>query len=331
MPCLFWPNFDFEHELAVGDSWCPPEKLRQLNARFAPVFGALCGDDDLIVLPQSSSFAERMIDGLKIRFVPEAAVRESREFLGSDWTLMPWGVTTSLKRLAESRDWTWNHPDPELVKTWNDRLTSVEQEQRGLPADTVPHLIGSVEELISLLTDRSDGKRWLVKARFGMSGRERLVGEGTKLSPAQVGWLKKRFVQQQTLIWEPWMDIVDEVGLQYEISQAGSVRFLAALPLLNSSSGEYLGSRLVLSADDHSLWRPAIALGESLANEAGETGYFGPFSVDAVRFRDRDGDHLRPVMDINARWTMGRVAWEWSQRGRVQNQVEWVIAKYFDS
>lgn len=331
MPCLFWPNFDFEHELAVGDSWCPPEKLRQLNARFAPVFGALCGDDDLIVLPQSSSFAERTIGGLKVRFVPELVVRESTEFLGSDWTLMPWGVTTSLKRLAETRGWTWNHPDPKLVKTWNDRLTSVELERQGLPAGTVPQLIGSVDELISLLNARPEVTRWLVKARFGMSGRERLVGEGTKLSPPQVGWLKKRFVQQQTLIWEPWMEIVAEVGLQYHISQAGSVRFLAALPMLNSPTGEYLGSRLTLSPDDHSLWRPAITLGESLAHEAGETGYFGPFSIDAVRVRDRHEDHLRPVMDINARWTMGRLAYEWSQRVEAQNKTEWVIAKYFDS
>ncbi|MBD3672616.1 MAG: hypothetical protein HUJ26_03725 [Planctomycetaceae bacterium] len=327
MPRLFWPNFDFEHELASGESWRPTEKLRRLNSRFAPVLGALCDREDRVVLPGKLPPSERVIREINVNFVSEEMVRDSADFRGADWELIPWGVAASLKRLAKSRDWGWNQPDPEKVKTWNDRLTSVEREPSSLSGEAIPHPIHSIDQLACLLRDRADGRRWVVKARFGMSGRERLVGEGTDLAATQLGWLKKRFAQQQTLIWEPWLDIVDEVGLQYDISKTGEVRFLAALPLLNAPTGEYMGSRLSLSPEERSQWSPAITLGESLAREAGETGYWGPFSIDAVRFRDRDDIHLRPVMEINARWTMGRLAYEWGTRLKSGDGKMWRLGE----
>lgn len=330
MPRLIWPNFDFEYELAIGDSWNPTQKLRQLNARFAPVLGALCEPQDLIVLPDCSTIRDRTLGGLTIRFVSETAVRNSADFRGRDWELIPWGVTSSLRNLAKSRDWIWNHPAPEVVKKWNDRLTSVEREQKALPFHAAPQFIQSIEQLRSLLQDRSDVKRWLIKARFGMSGRERLVGDDRELSDTQLGWLEKRLAQQQTLIWEPWLDIVEEVGLQYDISAAGSVRFLTALPLLNSPTGEYWGSGLKVSPDEQPHWKQAVSFCESLAMEAGRLGYFGPFSIDAIRFRDQGRIHIRPAMDVNARWTMGRIAYEWKQRHGIPEGSEWRIAQFLE-
>ena len=330
MPRLIWPNFDFEHELAIGESWNPTQKLRQLNARFAPVLGALCEQQDLIVLPDCSTIRDRTLGGRTIRFVSETVVRNSDDFRGHDWELIPWGVTSSLRNLAKSRDWLWNHPAPEVVKQWNDRLTSVEREPKVLPFHAAPRLIQSIEQLLLLLNDRPDEKRWLVKARFGMSGRERLVGDDRELNATQLGWLEKRLAQQQILIWEPWLDIAEEVGLQYDISAAGGVRFLAALPLLNSPTGEYWGSRLNLSPDEQSHWQQAVKFGESLAMEAGRMGYFGPFSVDAIRFRDQDGVHIRPRMDINARWTMGRIAYEWEHNHAIPEGSEWRIAQFLE-
>jgi hypothetical protein len=41
--------------------------------------------------------------------------------------------------------------------------------------------------------------------------------------------------------------------------------------------------------------------------------------------RDRDGDEikLRPVQDINARWTMGRIAWEWKRLLLSEQRATW--------
>lgn len=80
MPRLFWPNFDFEHELAAGQNWQPTAKLQTLNGRFAAVFLSLCADDDLIVLP--SHQPELTAGSENIHVIDEKSVRESDEFLG---------------------------------------------------------------------------------------------------------------------------------------------------------------------------------------------------------------------------------------------------------
>ncbi|MCA9082192.1 MAG: hypothetical protein KDA58_16640, partial [Planctomycetaceae bacterium] len=37
--------------------------------------------------------------------------------------------------------------------------------------------------------------------------------------------------------------------------------------------------------------------------------------IDAMRYRDRSGDlRIRPLQDINARYTMGRIALNWAHR-----------------
>ena len=34
-------------------------------------------------------------------------------------------------------------------------------------------------------------------------------------------------------------------------------------------------------------------------------GYFGPFGIDAFVFRSERGEHLNPLSDLNARFTLG--------------------------
>jgi hypothetical protein len=44
-------------------------------------------------------------------------------------------------------------------------------------------------------------------------------------------------------------------------------------------------------------------------------GYAGPLCVDALVHRRADGSPaLKPVVELNVRLTMGRIAWEWMQR-----------------
>ena len=56
-------------------------------------------------------------------------------------------------------------------------------------------------------------------------------------------------------------------------------------------------------------WLPAVATGHRVARALQEIGYFGPLGIDAARYRTADGlERLRPIQDINARYTMGRIA-----------------------
>lgn len=324
MPKLIWPNFDFEHELAAGESRKTPLKLWQLNARFAPVLEALCQADDRIVLPVLPGQESVLIDLPATNFVGENAARTSDEFAGPDWELVPWGVTEPLRHLAELRGWIWDQPAIEIVKQLNDRLTACEYErQQGLnPAGA--QIVDSLDAAQKAL-ERLPTARWVIKARFGMSARERIMGEGSFLSDSQRGWLIKRLSEQRVVIFEPWLDAVAEAGLQFEIPRDSPPRCLAVLPLMTSATGEYRGSRLFLTEEEHIGWQSAVEIGERIATEAQSLGYFGPLGIDAMIYRDRAEVRQRPVQDINARWTMGRVAWEWGQRLAPGENATWLV------
>lgn len=185
MPRLFWPNFDFEHELAAGQNWQPTAKLQTLNGRFAAVFLSLCADDDLIVLP--SHQPELTAGSENIHVIDEKSVRESDEFLAARWELVPWGVTDSLQTLADHRGWKWDHTDTKIVMRLNDRLGSFAWEQASGTLPIGAAMIESEEALSEALINLPTS-RWIIKARFGMSTRERIVGSTGKLSDSQRGW-----------------------------------------------------------------------------------------------------------------------------------------------
>ncbi|HSG70177.1 MAG TPA: hypothetical protein VLA12_07170, partial [Planctomycetaceae bacterium] len=126
-----------------------------------------------------------------------------------------------------------------------------------------------------------------------------------------------------SLIFEPWLEAVDEVGLQLQIPTAGKVELLAALPLINSPHGEYQGSRLYLTETEQQVWEPAVQIALQIAEDFQRQGYFGPLGIDAMRYRDGDEIKLRPVQDINARWTMGRIAWEWKRLLPSEQRATW--------
>ena len=76
-----------------------------------------------------------------------------------------------------------------------------------------------------------------------------------------------------------------------------------------SGGGSFLGSRRdrgeLSEAERRALVNEAERVGSALC----ASGYFGPFGVDAFRFRDADGrDAFLPRCEINARYTMGWAA-----------------------
>jgi hypothetical protein len=60
-------------------------------------------------------------------------------------------------------------------------------------------------------------------------------------------------------------------------------------------------------------------------------GYSGPVGVDAMVHRQPDGQlALRPVVEINVRFTMGRVAWELARRFGAQGRGDLRILRKSD-
>jgi hypothetical protein len=76
--------------------------------------------------------------------------------------------------------------------------------------------------------------------------------------------------------------------------------------------GQYVGSWF---HDDRALadeWGEAIEIQRLVLERVQILGYTGPVGIDAMKYRDSRGQvRIRPLQDINARWTMGRLALGW--------------------
>ncbi|MBW3543254.1 MAG: hypothetical protein KY476_23615 [Planctomycetes bacterium] len=233
----------------------------------------------------------------------------------------PWGWTPAVRRRAAEHGWTFHAPTDAAVRRANSRRFSFAIEQETATAPPGACAVHSIEDLAGALrTLPADVDRWLLKAEFGASARERFLGRGREPTADCVGWLRRRLNRDRVAFFEPWLEIVTEAGIQFTIpNESGAEPVLEGVtPLLTDSGGRYIGSRFHASADppwpplskggNGCAWEHAVAMGVEVCRRLRELGYFGPVGIDAARYRDGEGNlRLRPVQDVNARWTMGRL------------------------
>ena len=307
MPRLFLGNFDFEHRLAAPTRQLPA-KLDRINAELATSWLAIADDGDYLWTPQpiEASFFEQVArEGLP-RVIPVTSL----DAVPRGVECVPWGWTDDIRQLCDHHGWTRNDPPHEAVRLGNSRSFSAALEREWLVGlDGATEVPQSFPDADALLKELGPGTRWVLKAEFGMSGRERLLGEGP-LTQAARNWLRNRFSLGRVFL-EPWVSRLDELGIQIEIPRVGEPRLIGLTPLLVDANGQYAGSRFGIhrTLDE---WDAAVEVALRAAVRLQQAGYYGPLGIDAMRYRDANGQQrVRPLQDINARWTMGRLSLGW--------------------
>lgn len=311
MPRFFVPNFDFEHQLAAPAAQ-PPARLNRLNAELATAWLAIADDGDVLWTPEpihSEFFRAAAEAGL-----PRVTGTMRPAWLPGQIECVPWGWTDRLRVLCQERGWTADAPIAAAVGTANSREFSTRLEHErdiALPGAGPAASISDVEHRLNLLSAPNERPRWVIKAQFGMAGRERLLGSGPLTPPAE-GWIRKRLADDGVVFVEPWVERIFEVGLQFDVPRSGLPVLLGCVPLLSNSGGQYRGSWFAppaALAQAHVVPSAVIEACEDAARQAQELGYFGPLGIDAMCYRGADGEPAwRPLQDINARWTMGRLS-----------------------
>jgi hypothetical protein len=226
--------------------------------------------------------------------------------------LVPWGWSEEIRRLAALQQARVSAPPQDVVRLANSRLFSFAPEAEwgcGLAGSTTISKLSDAEEV---LTGQTPDARWVLKCDYGAAARERILGQGPTPSPQAISWIRDRLDSGGSLFFEPWVERVDEAGMQWDIPAEGRPQLVGITPLLCDHSGNYLGSRF--GVDAHHEWSEAIEISRRAVERIQRAGYFGPVGIDAMRYRDADGEvRLRPLQDINARWTMGRIALGWER------------------
>ena len=140
-------------------------------------------------------------------------------------------------------------------------------------------------------------------------------------------WLANALRNGCQLVVEPWLERLADFSAQLEMSPEG-LKLCGYTVLLNDAKGQYQGnlaeshhhtripSRIVsLVRDPPDISRRLLALYAEifalLEAELRAVDFLGPLGIDAFVYRDATGaPRVKPIVEINPRYTMGRVAVE---------------------
>lgn len=298
-------NADFEMELAAGDgggTYRRPQTFLALNRRLAPHLLWLASHGDALLLeePLPETLArEAARRGVELMLQGDARPQRDRIFT-------PWGWTPSVVRLGESLGARLPPVSLETVRRVNSKLWSHALEQElgvAMRGACVAADFAELQEAVACACPRADDK-WVIKSPFGFAARERVLGRGPCLEGAQATWARRQFAKVVRLIFQPWLERVREYGVTFVIEANGEIEFKGISDLQTNGAGTgtgyLLGRRIDSPERAAELERLAQIVGTRLFLE----GYTGPAGVDAL---EHTGG-LHPLLEINARYTMGFVA-----------------------
>jgi hypothetical protein len=325
MPRLWLGNFDFETTLA-GEN--PSAELQRFGAEWGFAFLPMAQAGDVIAMTED--FDLGFVRELQQRLgLPDVRFCSLNEIASgpSDFELVPWGWSGAAVSLARRLRCRHNAPPIEAVRRVHCREFSFRlAADWGVQPDGVAG-IESVEELSARVREQPTDEQWVIKSQWGASGRGQLRRRGDVLSDQDARWAASLLRRDGVLFWEPWLESLGEAGLQFDIPIEGEPRLVAIVPMLTDRHGQYAGSVIPQLHDEPLLepWPEAVEVGLWVCERMQSEGYHGPVGIDAMRYRDASGaERLRPIQEINARWTMGRLAAAWRRYLPADAKAQWV-------
>jgi len=310
MTQVYLGNFGFEEDLA-GHPPARSAAISRLQAELAVCWLAVACDGDLICLdgqvPDAFVAEVQQRLGIAVSFV---RTDDGQILRGSE--LVPWGWTERVMMWGRRRGCEMQAPPLTSVRTVNSRRFSFELERswgEGLDGAAALTSLREVESYASRMLAKD---RWVLKGEFGHAARDRLRVRGSELPGTSRRWVASRLERDGVIFAEPWVEAIEEAGLQWTVPRSGPPILQGVTTLQVDSSGQYRGSGFTADREVPEVWREAVRTTGRAARAAQDLGYFGPLGIDAMRYQRADGTvGLRPLQDINGRWTMGRLALGW--------------------
>ncbi len=344
-PDVYLFNPFAESYIARGPGFTPSTAQRQHAADLAHLPMFLARKDDIVLVPQRPrvAFLRDLQDaGFALpEFADDAAALVDRK-LGR---LRPWAWSSdsvaalapllgSLSGRAPAPEHCFNPTVAALfTKTWSAAFL------RGFLGRHAQAWLCSVDDVaVSVRTPdtawaaiaaiRGRGHhRVIVKEALGLAGQNAIRLWEPDLQPAQREWIERRCRSGAALVVEPWLERVIDFSMQAEMTMRG-LELVGFTGLTNDGAGRFLGN----SAAPDRVHRVPAAVAACFPNvrdiaprlrelyedmrrelgvELGRVGFSGPVGVDAFVYRAADDTcRLKPVVEINPRFTMGRLTLE---------------------
>jgi uncharacterized ferritin-like protein (DUF455 family) len=195
----------------------------------------------------------------------------------------------------------------------------------GAAVTTVPEAIAQIDAI-----RRGGHQKVIVKEALGVAGHNAIrLLEPQMLEPHR-RWIIHALESGRRLLVEPWLERKADFSIQLEMRSTG-LRHLGYVGLLNDWKGQYCGNwawpgfRRRIGIDLPGLFPRVrdivkqvqqlyLEIALELQEELHKAGYLGPIGIDAFVYQTSEGEcRLKPIVEINPRYTMGRLTLELMQ------------------
>ncbi|MDK1290675.1 hypothetical protein [Pseudoalteromonas umbrosa] len=161
---------------------------------------------------------------------------------------------------------------------------------------------------------------YVLKEAFGVSGKGAYLVKEQRIAERLVRHFQKQSAQgkQGGVIAQPWLDIEIDFSSQWEISACGEITFIGLCRVENKAfrfNGIDLCCQSLSEAVSHSNYYEQIQL---LLSELFKVGYFGSVCVDSALLKNGT---VYPVIEVNARESMGSIALRWQNKLSIGNSI----------
>lgn len=155
---------------------------------------------------------------------------------------------------------------------------------------------------------------WLLRTAHGFAGRGRQLARGGVESNDDVlRFVRAALARDGGLEMAPRVEIVLELAMHGFVGRDGSVTLGVPTRSHVDAQGQWRRTSLITSELDTNEASALASAAEHTAHALFAARYFGPFGIDAFRYRTRHGVAFCPRSEINARYTM---AWGRGMSGR---------------
>lgn len=226
-----------------------------------------------------------------------------------DIKIESWGMSRIVGDWANSSGNFYAMPSWELIREVNSKAFSF--------------LRGARLAHATLLYDKDNLRAWMnsfegakvLKTCYGLSGRGHFHISSKEDHERAYTFASLEWLQERPILAEPWVKRVLDFSTQWQIFSNDKIEYLGATICENDNFGRYCATRI---GSEHTLFGDYLPYLDQhkraalpLLTEIASLGFFGNIGIDAMLYGDL---LLQPIVEINARKTMGWVALEIARR-----------------
>ena len=329
-PVVHWfnPNAESHARAAMlGKIYQPDKTALALEQDLELILLGCCRRDDALLMrrPPTIGHLNRLKNsGYELPEILPLATPAGRKLGG----LRPWAwspdAVEQLRPYAADVPATMDQPWREaLPPEWFSKEIGLRLEQALGSAPETGVLLREVDSILAEINRLLSSGQVLLKAPFSYAGRGHLRVNAASDPAKTRGWIENTLASHCAVVIEPWLERVLDFSALYEMKSTGIASLIGLTRMENDAAGHFLGIRV--SPKWGTLLEPEIAeflfrsarvmevYQEKIPALLGNLlpGYSGPLCVDAMVHRRADGTlALKPVVEMNVRLTLGRIAWE---------------------